>query len=135
MAAYVLYKWESDTYPAFQSRKVERHEQGVLLRKLSRHFKVDLPRLVYSRQRGANALQQASGAAGMYHASMWHGNCTIKLGKVTTLGTLVHEFAHHINWRRWKANGHGRTFKRELKRTYTFSRRYLVVAGVAVGGV
>lgn len=123
MAFLQVYRWEHDTWPTFQTVKVDRMTQRKLIKKLARHFKVDEPSLEFSRQRGANvAKSETPGAAGKYIGG-WHPR--IKLGTVTTLGTLVHEFAHHLNYRRWASNGHGRTFKRELKRTYTFTKRYL----------
>ena len=126
MAYLKVYEWEHTTWPDFQMVKIDRTRQYALNKKLARHFKVDEPRLVGSHQRGANAMNRASGASGKYHYA-FPGMAVIKLGTISTLGTLCHEFAHHLNYRRWKAKGHGRTFKRELKRVYTFAKRYLKI--------
>ena len=124
MAWLKVYEWERAKWPEFQEIKVHRFQQGVLLEKLARHFKVSCPDLMQSNKRGANANSQESGAAGSYHRS-GYGVPTIRLGMVTTLGTLLHEFAHHLNWVNYRQHGHGRKFKRELKRTYTWGKRYL----------
>lgn len=123
-----VYAWETQLWPQFQGVKVHRFQQGVLLNKLAKHFKVPCPELAQSHRRGANVNAQASGAAGSYHRGwLWgHRVGIVKLGQVTTLGTLLHEFAHHLNYCRWNGQrGHGRTFKRELKRCYTWGKRYL----------
>lgn len=110
------YQWEHDTYPQFQSVRVDRHRAEVLIRKLARHFKTTCPRF---------SMRMRRGGGGHYTPSML-GVGTITLGKEPTLGLVCHEFAHHLetvrhNSRRW----HGKQFKRELKRVYTFARRYL----------
>ena len=125
MAYLKVYAWEHEKWPEFQTVHIDRTRQSALLRKLARHFKVDEPRIEQSHRRGANATHNKSGAAGSYHKARWLGWCVIKIGSVTTLGTLCHEFAHHLDWRRHNGDGHRRTFKRELKRTYTWAKRYL----------
>lgn len=122
MAWLKVYEWERSKWPEFQAVLVERKRQCALVTKLARHFRVDRPLIKQSHKRGAGAVA-GFGAAGSYHKSSYWP--TIKLGQVTTLGTLVHEFAHHLAWRRWKETGHGRAFKRELKRTYTWAKRWL----------
>ena len=123
MACLQVYAWESQKWPRFLKVKLDVGQQKGLLFKLARHFKVNEPMLSYSHKRGANAKHSENGAAGSYEHRAW--GSVIRLGSITTLGTLCHEFAHHLNWSRWRKGGHGRTFKRELKRTYTFAKRYL----------
>ena len=125
MAYLKVYEWEHATWPEFQTVHIDRRRQFILIRKLARHFKVDEPLLGACKRRGANAKSNKTGAAGAYMMGPTNA-AVIKLGNVTVLGTLVHEFAHHLDHRRWGGNGHRRTFKRELKRAYTFAKRYLV---------
>lgn len=119
MAQLKVYEWEKKTWPEFQEVKVNRFHQGVLLMKLSRHFKVDCPELRWSYRSGV----ARGNGGGSYHRSNLHP--FIRCGKVTTLGTLLHEFAHHLDWRAYLGYGHRRSFKRALKRTYTWAKQWL----------
>lgn len=113
MAYLKVYKWEDETWPEFQGIKVTRERQAKLLRKLSRHFKVSEPRLTGCYKRGSDS--------GQYFQYLE----AISLHKNTSIGTLIHEFAHHLNWKKYKKKGHAKSFKKCLKRVYRWSRRYL----------
>lgn len=123
-----VYQWELDTWPEFTKVHIDRTRQRALLRKLARHFKVDEPYIGQSRQRGANVSSGGIGA-GHYHRGSWSSGPHIDMGTITTLRVLCHEFAHHLDWRRHGGHGHRRTFKRELRRVYTWSKRYLPKEG------
>lgn len=113
------YHWEHESYREFQSVKITRHEASVFLRKFSRHFKTTCPAFSYQVRRGGG---------GHYTPSKW-GTPSITVGAAPTLGIICHEYAHHLDTVRnpdtklW----HGKTFKRELKKVYTFAKRYLPV--------
>lgn len=109
MAWLKVYDWEHEKWPEFQGVFIDYYRQLVLARKFSRHFKVLAPRMKTSRSRG------------LYFRRVE----VIKLPKRCPLGLFCHEFAHHLAWKRWNESGHGRKFKREMKRTYTFAKRYL----------
>ena len=114
MAWLRVYRWESATWPEF--RKVAPLTEGQatkLLRKLSRHFKTPVP---YLRLYGWN------GGGRWRRGLVYH---QITLSRPVAFDTLLHEFAHHLNFCRNRERGHRRSFKRELKRTYTWARRYL----------
>lgn len=119
MPAYKAYAWEREAYPAFQTIIIEDDDRKKYLDKLSRHFKVADVILSQSLQRGFGA--------GRSTWVSWYRTSVIRLHKRTTLGTLCHEFAHHLVMVRWGKQRihHGRKFKRELKRVYTFAKRYL----------
>lgn len=120
MAWLKIYEWERQTYPRFRQVQINRHEQKKYLKKLCRHFEVSEPALKRSQKRGV-ALGWGGGS---YQPSHWNSG-TIKIGKMTSMGTLCHEFAHHLDWKRNGVCGHGKTFKRELKRVYTWAKRWL----------
>lgn len=116
------YQWESETYPAFERVKVSREEADKLLRKFARHFKTSCPTLSYK-------LKRYDGAG---HYVPNFGYPRIVLGKNPTLSVICHEYAHHLEFVRWNTKKwHGKKFKRELKRVYTFAKRYLPDAGLA----
>ena len=126
MAWLKVYQWEHDTYPVFQEVKLDRHQQHLYLRKLSRHFKVPCPEIRQSYRSGV-----ASGEGGGSYTPHYH-RPVIRVGKITTMGTLCHEFAHHLhfvehsrvsnlNIKMW----HGKEFKRRLKRVYTWAKRWI----------
>lgn len=112
MAMLRVYLWEEATWPEFRKVAPLTEEQTTkLLRKLSRHFKTPVP---YLRLYGWSG-------GGRY----WALRHRITLSRPVAFDTLLHEFAHHLNFIRNRENGHRRSFKRELKRTYTWARRYL----------
>jgi len=128
MAWLKVYEWEHDTWPEFRKVKIDRRQQHGYIKKLARHFKIVEPTLRWSYKRGV-----ASGeGGGSYHYRTL--GSFIRIGKVTTLGTLCHEFAHHLAAMRWGSwQGHNKKFKRELKRTYTWAKRWLEANEVREG--
>lgn len=111
-----VYQWEYERYPAFYEVKFDRRRAAVLLKKFSRHFKTSCPLMSSIRKRGG----------GHYTASLWGGHAFIALPDNPSLALVCHEYAHHLATTRNKARcGHGKEFKRELKRVYTFAKRYL----------
>lgn len=116
-----VYDWEKEMWPEFRDVKIERKEQHKLLKKLSKHFKICEPILRWSYKHGV----AAGNGGGSYHYRSF-GASFIRIGKVTVLGTLCHEFAHHLAAMRYgSCQGHNKKFKRELKRTYTWAKRWL----------
>jgi len=114
MAWLKVYEWERTAYPRFRDIGVERSAQRKYIKKFARHFKVSEPLV--------EKLKPSARKLGVYYG---HSHI-IKLHETTNFGTLCHEFAHHLaNMRYGGCQGHNRLFKRELKRTYTFAKRYL----------
>lgn len=110
------YEWESRTYPEFEKVKMQKCEAPAYLKKLSRHFKVSEPRLSHINKH-----------SGGHYSPSAYGQASIALPKETSLSIVCHEFAHHLDTLRHPESKiwHGRTFKRELKKVYTFTKRYL----------
>lgn len=114
MPAWMMYRWEKSTWPEFQFT-ISREDAAMYIRKLSRHFKTNcgLDGIDIKRHEGAG------------HYSVRHG--LIVVGKQTTLGIVCHEFAHHLDYmkrgrpKRW----HDRKYKRQLKKVYTWAKRWL----------
>lgn len=113
MAAWKCYEWENSTYPEYLEIKCTPHQQRLYIRKLARHFKITEPSVTNKR-----------GTWGYARVGAWYG-CSIKIPFECSLGMVIHEFAHILTWERWNERGHGRKFKRELKRCYTFAKRWL----------
>ena len=111
-----VYWWEEQTYPQFKEFRVEKSRATFYLKKFSRHFKVYCPRLSSIQKRG-----------GGHYRPNAYGNALIALPKHPSLGLICHEFAHHLDAIRHPdtAQWHGKSFKRELKKVYTFAKRYL----------
>ena len=113
MAAFKLYEWEHKTYPEFKATKVAGSDAPIYFKKLARHFKVSEPRLFSTRKSIGN---------GMYYGRTQ----SIALAPETDLGIIIHEFAHHLARQRHGSNQHhNKKFKHELKRVYTFAKRYI----------
>ena len=113
MAAFKLYEWEHKTYPKFQELKLSRSDAPIFFKKLAIHFKVSVPYLSRRNEQIGN---------GMYYGI----NQTIALAPETDLGIVIHEFAHHLTRARWGGgHHHDKKFKRELKKAYTFAKRYV----------
>lgn len=110
-----VYHWEEQTYPQFKTVKLQRLEAPKYFRKFARHFKVSCPALSTTVKQGG----------GHYQPSSWIAR--IALAKETHLGLVCHEFAHHLDAIRHPdtAQWHGKSFRRELKKVYTFAKRYL----------
>lgn len=110
-----VYFWEKQTYPDFQTVNFDRVQAVKYLKKFSRHFKTSCPVLSRIIKRGG----------GHYTPSFIQPR--IALGKNPSLGIVCHEFAHHLDTLRHPdtKQWHGKSFKRELKRVYTFAKRYL----------
>ena len=108
-----VYDWELQRWPEFRKIEIGRSDSVKYFKKFSRHFKIRPPLVnMISRKRGG----------GTYHAS----DEFIDLPMVTNFGLIIHEFAHHFSKVRF-ANRchHDKRFKRCLKATYTFAKRYL----------
>ena len=117
MAWLKVYEWERKTYSPFWTIEIERHEQEKYLNKLSRHFKC------WWKPKLSKRLKRSK-LAGTY------SNGYIRTGKATMLGVICHEFAHHLTQVRYDdQSGHGRHFKHELKRIYTWAKRWLPKGG------
>lgn len=114
MAQLKIYEWEDQTYPEFRKIGLCRAEIQKIFRKLIRHFKS--PPL--SRVSFVNYVR-----GGKYYSSFY----SIVIGSGGyNLGTICHEFAHHLaDTRHNKSCGHRKEFKRELKRVYTYAKRWL----------
>ena len=112
-----VYNWEYETYRPFYSHKVGRHGAAVLLRKFSRHFKTSCPILTPTIKR----------RGGGHYIFAFYSGARITLGKDPSLAIVCHEYAHHLTHIRHPENKkcHSKVFKRELKKVYTFAKRYL----------
>lgn len=110
-----VYFWEHQTYPEFQKVPVTRTDVQKYLNKLVRHFKTSKVTFSHELRRGGG---------GVYHPGYFP---YIRMGKEPTLGIVCHEFAHHLTRHRYPTikKWHGKHFKKELKRVYTFAKRYL----------
>lgn len=110
------YHWERQAYPEFRKIKFPKARAMFYIKKLARHFKTSCPELSNINKRGG----------GHYRPGSW-GNGWIALPPNPSLGLVCHEYAHHLDnlrnpdTKQW----HGKSFKRELKRVYTFAKRYL----------
>ena len=110
-----VYQWEADTYPEFHEVKVEKERAMFYLKKFARHFKTTCPTISSINKRGG----------GHYTPSSWRPR--IALPPNPSLALICHEYAHHLDTirnpetKQW----HGKSFKRELKKVYTFAKRYL----------
>ena len=120
MSADVFYKWERDTYPEFRAWEISRDDAEPYVVKLIRHFKTPKVGLRASYRRGGAGVYKCAG-----DSSTWLP--VICSGKPTNMGTVIHEFSHHLS--RFKHGKlkrcHGKLFKRELKRCYTWAKRWL----------
>ena len=110
----LAYFEEECEYPEFREVMLDRKQQHKILNSLCKHFKVCVPEIRQSHRRGC---------AGSYSSSYY--NPVIKMGMTARLSTLVHEFAHHLDWTLNGKTGHRKPFKRCLKKAYTFAKRYL----------
>jgi len=112
MALPRVYVWEVAMWPEFQQITITPEQAGKLLRKLCRHFKTPRP-----------IIQCLPGkwGGGTYRAV----DMSIELRYPYHFDTVLHEFAHHLNYCRNNVHGHGCQFKRELKQVHTWAKRYL----------
>jgi hypothetical protein len=117
-----VYQWEAQAYPEFKNIELEKSKAPIYLKKFARHFKVYCPKLSTVNKRGG----------GHYTPSAW-GTASIALSPNPSLGLVIHEFAHHLDTLRHpeKKQWHGKSFRRELKRVYTFAKRYLPETKIA----
>ena len=107
-----IYDWELSAYPQFRDITVGRADARAYFKKFARHFKVSEPSVLLINKR----------SGGTYYSF----SQSIALPQMTNLGTVVHEFAHHLADRtHGSRQKHGKNFKRALKKTYTFAKRYL----------
>ena len=119
-SAWKTYEWEACAWPEFREITIDRATQERYLRGLIRHFKTGPCFVENSQRRGGAGVYYRGGRPGQI---IGHGR--IKMSPNGNLGTLCHEFAHHLNWCRNKERGHRKKFKRELKRVYTWAKRWL----------
>jgi hypothetical protein len=122
MQAIVTYAWEKETWPEFEAVKMNHEQAARFLRKAARHFKVTAPGLANQRGNGSATYSYSS------RNCPWVNPGTIRVSpRQGVFGTVVHEFSHHLAWIRWgeDGRGHRRKFKRELKRVYTFAKKFL----------
>lgn len=109
-----VYDWEHQTYPEFRKVKVEKARAMFYIKKFARHFKTSCPALSRVQKRGG----------GHYVPGYFP---RVALPKQPSLGLICHEYAHHLDavrnpdTKQW----HGKSFKKELKKVYTFAKRYL----------
>lgn len=116
MAWLKIYQWEHLTYTEFQDVKLDMKRAAAIIKRLSRHFKVSTPELIGTRR----------GGGGDYWNRGDHRSLIRVCWKKISLGLVCHEFAHHLTARRWgSAHGHDKKFKRELKRVYSWAKRWL----------
>ena len=110
------YRWESEKYPEFEKIQIKKCEAPAYLKKFARHFKVSEPRLSHIQKRG-----------GGHYSPSAYGPGSIALNDEPNLALVIHEFAHHLDSVRNPdaKSWHGKSFKHELKRVYTFAKRYL----------
>ena len=107
------YDWERATWPKFCEIKIDRKQAGKYVKKLVRHFKTKPVEIDYD---GWDR------SGGQYFG--WER--MIKLPKETNLGTVIHEFAHHLTRGKFGAGmHHNRKFKKTLKRVYRYAERWL----------
>ena len=123
MAYLQIYDWEQTVYAPFRDMKLTHDETRKYLNKLERHFKTPHVELMTGKRNG-----------GSYHPVSL-GTPYIRIpGRGTNLGTVCHEFAHHLDWvknRNSKNRGakrwHGKTFKKCLVRVYRWAKRWLPI--------
>ena len=119
MPAYRAYQWEHEAYPEFLTIKLDVKEQRKYVKKLCRHFHINEPTII-----------NKAGHWAFANTFWWR----LKLPHTCSLGLVVHEFAHLLTHTRWgKGQHHNKKFKRELKRCYTFAKRWLESAPKEVG--
>lgn len=113
-SAYKTYEWERETWPEFREVKMTRAKAQVYLNKLARHFKTDEVTAVQSYRRGGAAWY-------------WAARRQVGLASVCNMGSVCHEFAHHLVESRWgkQKRCHGKKFKKELMRVYNWAKRWL----------
>jgi hypothetical protein len=128
MAAYIAYEWERSTWPEFQTIKLTEEECLKYAKKFARHFKHPYPPKVTFTNR--NWGQARSGISVLW----WYGKrkTTPILGVVDLpaggckFSLFIHEFAHIMaDYKNRRYCHHDRRFKRQLKRAYTWAKRYL----------
>lgn len=116
MAYLKIYRWENLTYRAFYRVQVNEERIKALVKKLSRHFKVWEPNIQH--------VSFHTTGRGEYGG----GWISLNLKTGTNLSTVIHEFAHHLEYAQTGKVTHRKTFVKRLKKVYTFAKRYLPVA-------
>lgn len=119
MAWLKVYEWEREKYPEYRSIDLTTREIEMYFNKLCRHFK--LPAIPIKRCRRNGSYFRVIN----HYPNKFYDTASVHFGLNPDLGTVVHEFAHYLNYKRNEKNGHGKEFKRELKRSYTFAKRWL----------
>lgn len=110
-----VYHWEAETYPEFKEVTFEKKRAMFYLKKFARHFKTTCPSISSCKKRGG----------GHYTPSFYFPR--IALPENPNLSLVAHEYAHHLDAVRnpETPQWHGKSFRRELKKVYTFAKRYL----------
>lgn len=111
MAYLKVYEWEHNTWPELQGIEIGREYGKYLVGRLARYFKVREPSIIQSHRRKGSA-------------TYWSGREAIALHKVTYLDLVLHEFAHHLNWVKYKQHGHRKSFKKCLKMVYRRAKHW-----------
>jgi hypothetical protein len=136
MAAYMAYAEERLAYPEYRKIHLTEEECRKYLKKFSRHFKIPDIKVEFKRNNWGYAFPSINSAL------LWKPEYrrlpskqlkTWSAGRIefpkdnVSFGMVIHEFAHILaafKYRRFCH--HDRRFKRQLKRTYTFAKRYLI---------
>ena len=120
MAHLKVYEWERERWPLFQRVLINRWQQEQVLAHLANQFGVVCPAIGQSYQSGV-----ARGEGGGQYVPATQ---VVQLGVKTSLGTVVHEFAHHLNHLLNPEDAakrhHGRTFKKCLRACYSKARKF-----------
>ena len=107
------FEWERTKWPEFRRIDLTREQAECYYKKFSRHFKIRKPNIAWESKKRQGGQYQSMGEL-------------ILLPKKTNFGTVIHEFAHHFAKVEYgRRQNHNKNWKRCLKKTYTFAKRYL----------
>lgn len=137
-----VYSWERKTYSDFDKFSLDARGARKYLKKLCRHYKTtSLLLKINSRKRGGGTYYGSSDSSFYQSAKMQSrkkgvkyydvdskklNNGLIVLTKNTDLGTVVHEFTHHLARIKYGPKvHHSKKFKKLLVKVYKWSQRYL----------
>lgn len=128
-----VYQWEKNEYLKFYDVRIKDEDAIKYLRKFCRHFKTEPILLAVGNKRDGSG----------YYQEGWHSLMSVRIGyyqtkesgtakgfirvcKNPTLAIIVHEFAHHLTASTGgKGHHHDKLFKRSLKKSYTYAKRWL----------
>jgi hypothetical protein len=124
MGAYKYYEWERKEFRDVYNIALMNCEVDRINRRLTKHYKLlYAPKIVFTPR-----FDSQRGTA---------RSCDrIKLGTKTTLGILLHEFAHIVNRAKDTGYNHDKKFKRWHKKivTYVRKRNYFGTLNKYIGG-